>query len=102
MFTYSHANTPLGQSERAYYLGYFINASVTDMIKDKGWATPETRRRQSRLTLMYKLTHGLIDIDSREYLIQYSESRTRESHQFKFRGPYANKDVLNFRFFQKL
>ena len=25
MFTYSHANTPLGQSERAYYLSYFIS-----------------------------------------------------------------------------
>ena len=25
MFTYSHANTPLGQSECAYYLSYFIN-----------------------------------------------------------------------------
>ena len=25
MFTYSHASTPLGQSERAYYLTYFIN-----------------------------------------------------------------------------
>ena len=24
MFTYSHANTPLGQSERGYYLSYFI------------------------------------------------------------------------------
>ena len=24
MFTYYHANTPLGQSERAYYLSYFI------------------------------------------------------------------------------
>ena len=24
MFTYSHANTPLGQTERAYYLSYFI------------------------------------------------------------------------------
>ena len=24
LFTYSHANTPLGQSERAYYLSYFI------------------------------------------------------------------------------
>ena len=24
MFTYSHANTTLGQSERAYYLSYFI------------------------------------------------------------------------------
>ena len=27
MFTYSDANTPLGQSERAYYLGYFIKPS---------------------------------------------------------------------------
>ena len=25
MFTYSHANTLLRQSERAYYLSYFIN-----------------------------------------------------------------------------
>ena len=76
-------------------------ASVTDMIKDLGWATLETRRRQSRLTLMYKLSHGLIDIDSREYLIQHSESRTRGSHQFKFRVPYANKDVFKFSFFPK-
>ena len=27
MFTYSHANTALGQSERAYYLSYFIKFS---------------------------------------------------------------------------
>ena len=74
-------------------------ASVTDMIKDLRWATLETRRWQSRLTLMYKITHGLIDIDSREYLIQHSESRTRGSHQFKFRVPYANKDVFKFSFF---
>ena len=26
VFTYSHANTPLGQSERVYYLSYFIRA----------------------------------------------------------------------------
>ena len=25
MFAYSHANTSLGQSERAYYLSYFVN-----------------------------------------------------------------------------
>ena len=66
------------------------------MIKDLGLATLETRRRQSRLTLMYKLTHGLIDIDTRKYLIQHSEIRTRKSHQFKFRVPYANKDVFKF------
>ena len=28
VFTYSHANTPLGQSERAYYLSYFINIYI--------------------------------------------------------------------------
>jgi len=27
VFTYSHANTPLGQSERAYYLSYFIKGN---------------------------------------------------------------------------
>ena len=31
MFTYSHANTPLGQSERAYYLSYFIKYYVIDV-----------------------------------------------------------------------
>ena len=29
MFTYSHANTPLGQSGRAYYLSYFIKTNKT-------------------------------------------------------------------------
>ena len=27
MFTYSHANKPIGQSERAYYLSYFMKAN---------------------------------------------------------------------------
>ena len=80
------------------YNGY---ASVTDMIRDFGWTTLETRRRQFRLTLMYKLNHGLIDIDRRKYLIQHSESRKRGGHQFKFRAPYANKDVFKFSFVPK-
>ena len=29
MFTYSHATTPLGQSEHAYYLSYFIITHMT-------------------------------------------------------------------------
>ena len=32
MFTYSHANTPLSQSERAYYLGYFINVNLNAIL----------------------------------------------------------------------
>ena len=29
MFTYSHANTPVGQSERVYYFSHFINVVIT-------------------------------------------------------------------------
>ena len=32
MFTYSHVDTPLGQSERAYYLSYFINIDVDVVV----------------------------------------------------------------------
>ena len=32
MFTYSHANTPLGQSEGAYYLSYFIKYNVDNFF----------------------------------------------------------------------
>ena len=35
MFTQSQASTPLGQSERAYYLSYFINSGVTKVVSDK-------------------------------------------------------------------
>ena len=33
MFTYSHANTPLGQSERTYYLSYFINNIIFSLFQ---------------------------------------------------------------------
>ena len=45
---------------------------------------------------MYKLTHGLTDIDSRKYLIQHSESRTRESHQFKGVSTWENSHRCEF------
>ena len=31
MFTYSHANTPLGQSESAHYLSYFIVSNAATL-----------------------------------------------------------------------
>ena len=34
MFTYSHANTPLGQSEGTYYLSYFIKG--IRVVQSKG------------------------------------------------------------------
>ena len=58
-------------------------ASVTDMLSDLKWDTLETRRKKNRLTLMYKLSHNLVDINTEEQLIPNSELRTRNSHAFR-------------------
>ena len=76
-------------------------ASVTDMLSDLKWDTLETRRKKNRLTLMYKLSHNLVDINTEEHLIPNSELRTRNSHAFKYRMPKVSKDVFKFSFFPR-
>ena len=49
MFTYSHANTALGQSERAYYLSYFINSSTKEHI-----LRPDLLDKKTPLNYLYK------------------------------------------------
>ena len=73
-------------------------ASVTDMLFDLKWDTLETRRKKKRLTLMYKLSHNLVDINTEEHLIPKREKRTRNSHGFKYRMPKVSKDVFKFFF----
>ena len=75
--------------------------SVTDMLSDLKWDTLETRRKKNRLTLMYKLSHNLVDINTEEHLIPNSELRTRNSHAFKYRMPKVSKDVFKFSFFPR-
>ena len=76
-------------------------ASVTDMLFDLKWDTLETRRKKKRLTLMYKLSHNLVDINTEEHLIPKREKRTRNSHGFKYRMPKVSKDVFKFFFFPR-
>ena len=76
-------------------------ASVTDTLSDLKWDTLETRRKKNRLTLMYKLSHNLVDITIEEHLILNSEKRTRNSHAFKYRMPKVSKDVFKFSFFPR-
>ena len=76
-------------------------ASVTDMLSDLKWDTLALRRKKNRLTVMYKLSHNLVDITTEEYLIPNSEKRTRNSHAFKYRLPEVSKDVFKFSFFPR-
>jgi hypothetical protein len=57
--------------------------SVTGMLKDLGWDTLEIRRNKARLTMMYKMSHNLLDVNLEDHLIPHTETRTRGSHSFK-------------------
>ena len=80
---------------------YQQTASVTDMIKELGWDSLESRSKKARLNLMYKLAHRLINIDTVNHLESHSEMRTRGSHSFKYRIPKFYKDVFKFSFFPR-
>ena len=54
---------------------------VTSMVKDIGWESLEDRRSIARLSLLYKMHHGLVDVDTSSYL-QQGDSRTRGRRGF--------------------
>jgi hypothetical protein len=54
---------------------------VTSMLTSLEWQTLEQRRRISRLVVMYKIQHQLVDIDQDLYL-RPGDSRTRGQHRF--------------------
>jgi len=73
--------------------GHHPTASVTDMIQELGWQTLEQRRKFFRLTLLYKMSHDLVDIDVDSYPSRHNESRTRGSHNFKYTQYRATKNA---------
>ena len=54
---------------------------VTSMLTSLEWQTLEQRRRISRLVMMYKIQHQLVDID-RDLYLRPGDSRTRGQHRF--------------------
>ena len=49
---------------------------ITTMIKDIGWKSLQDRCYIARLSLLYKMQHGLVDVDSTLYL-KLGDGRTR-------------------------
>ena len=81
---------------------YQPTASVTAMIQDLGWKTLESRRTMTRLTLLYKMSRGEIDIDTNSFLRPHAESRTRASHSYRYRQDKATKNLYFYFFFREL
>jgi hypothetical protein len=79
---------------------YHNTSSVGSMIEHLGWETLEARRTQIQLMLLYKITHGLVDISPDNYLMRHT-GRTRAGHRYKYAQQGTKTDTLEYRFFQK-
>ncbi|MEW8547040.1 MAG: reverse transcriptase domain-containing protein, partial [Candidatus Thiodiazotropha sp.] len=66
---------------------------VTDMIHELGWESLEERRRMARLSLLYKIHHGLVDMDQQAYL-RPGDSRTR-GHKGFFQEHISHEAYYN-------
>ena len=66
------------KAARFYLQNYNRTASITHMLRELEWDTLEMMRRKKDrlLSLMYKLSHSLVDI----------KTRTRRSHALKYRS----------------
>ena len=52
------------KAARFWLQNFHKTASVTDMLSDLKWDALETRRKKNSLTLMHKLSHNLVDINT--------------------------------------
>ena len=74
-------------------------SSVTNMVSSLNWTSLEDRRRQSRIIMLYKIHHDLVDIKSKDYLTPYSSS-TR-GHSSKYHIPQSRSSVYSSSFFPR-
>ena len=63
------------------------DSSVTAILIIIGWEPLVERRAKARITMMYRIVHGLVDILASDHIIQVPASRMNGNAQF--RVPYA-------------
>ena len=68
---------------------YNNTSSVTDLLHQLEWDTLENRRKIARLTLMYKITNGIVNIDPSSKLIPPNRY-SRKMHNHTFQHPSCN------------
>ena len=56
---------------------------VTKMVQDLGWKSLEHRRYISRLMVLFKIHHQIVEVSGATETLQLNDSRTRGSHRFK-------------------
>ena len=63
---------------------YRTTSSVTQMLQELGWQDLQSRRRDLRLALLYKVVMGHVGIQPENVGLVAADDRTRAKHRFKF------------------
>ena len=78
---------------------YNRRSSVTTLLGDLRWPSLQSRRKEIRLAMLYRIRNGLVEVDSGQYLTK-SESTTR-GHTSRFLVPYCRSRPLLSSFFPR-
>ena len=76
---------------------YHNRSSVTDMLNDLNWPSLAQRRKQARLTFMYKIVNNLVDLHKDNYLFPpaWVGPRTKP-HAYQLYQPSTNYFKYSF------
>jgi hypothetical protein len=77
---------------------YSKYSSVTRMIQKLGWKNLKERRKDIRLTMLYKIVNDIANIPKEEILIP-SDNRTRSEHGHKFCILTQERNEYKYSFF---
>ena len=77
---------------------YRSTSSVTDMLQELGLKSLEDRRRDLRLALLFKVTHGYVKVPASAIGLSIPNRPTRANHKYKYYLPTNNTNELKFSF----
>ena len=66
---------------------YRYTSSISIMLDSLGLEPLETRRKVGRLSIMYTIIHGFVDLNVHNYLQSSKKTRAQNSHAYKFQTP---------------
>ena len=74
------------------------NESITKMLTDLHWPTLESRRKQARLIVLFKIVNGLLTVPARFLPPLPTITYTRANHSLKYVHPQPNLDLYKYSF----
>ena len=76
---------------------YNKQSSVTSMMKELNWKSLQTRRREQRLTLLFKIINNLVAIPPDNYVTFNTRViRNRHNRQIRVKSPNNNSYKFSF------